>query len=188
MPRSGIASSGFIGWHAPGSDFGGISCPPGALDGSVIENLACVWLHCVKATTREAEMRLILSSILFAVVSLAGCANNASIADPALIQDADYGPYPQNLEETVKNHFSMSLFDPFSAQYQIGKPYKGYLREAPIKGGEPTVFGYIVNINVNAKNRYGAYVGWKGYRLMIRDDGVVSEIHPNVWFAESWYQ
>ncbi len=109
-------------------------------------------------------------------------------ANPEVVASADYGAYPKNYESIVKSYISSTLKDPFSARFQFKKPFKAYLRNAPVTGGEPSVFGYMVYANVNAKNSYGAYVGWKPYKVLIRNGNVVGEASYNGWFSEEWYR
>ena len=105
------------------------------------------------------------------------------------LEDADYGAYPTNYQEIATAWFEESLRDPFSAQYRWeGEPQPGYHREAPITGGDVVEFGYIVYVDVNAKNGFGAYTGWEEYRLFIRDGEVKGRIKPNPYFDEPWYQ
>lgn len=75
----------------------------------------------------------------------------------------------------MKDHFSRSLFDPYSAHFRIGTPYQGFSTRAPIVGGGPDKFGYLVDVGINAKNRLGGYVGEKEFRLLLRDGRVIRE-------------
>lgn len=121
-------------------------------------------------------------------ILLAGCASSAKIT-PEQLAAADYGQYPSNYEELVKNYFSTRLKDPYSAVYEITAPIKGYTRKAPIVGGGVENFGYVVSLSVNAKGGFGGYVGAKRYRLFIRDGVVLVQIYPNpTYFSEPWYQ
>jgi len=101
----------------------------------------------------------------------------------------DFGKYPKNYKKIAKNWVNDTLKDPFSAKYRFkSKPVKGYTRKAPISGGDPDIFGYIVYVEVNAKNSFGAYVGWKEYTLLIKNGNVITSITPNSYFDEPWYQ
>jgi hypothetical protein len=126
--------------------------------------------------------------ILVLTVSLSGCSTGGGLTLEE-IANADYGRFPNNHQDVVKSYFSNSLKDPFSARYQFtSAPARAYSRNAPAVGGGINRFGYVVNVSVNAKNSYGAYVGWKNYRLLIRNDRVIQEIVPNPWFDEPWYR
>ena len=127
-------------------------------------------------------MKIIKLAILIgALINLAAC-NGMKPVDPQVLANADYGSYPANYQEIVKTFYEGRLKDPFSAQYRFNKPYKGYLRSAPITGGKPTAFGYLIGVSVNAKNSYGAYVGWKEEQLFIRDGQVLKKVISNPWF------
>ena len=128
---------------------------------------------------------LIVITIIF---GLTACQTTNPI-NQAIIANANYGPVPENAEQLVKDFMSNTLKDPFTAQYQFrGLPYKAYIRVAPIMGGKPAKFGYIQEAMINAKNSYGAYVGWKPYRVFIADGQAIKEITPNIWFSEKWYR
>jgi hypothetical protein len=109
--------------------------------------------------------------------------------DPAQLSGAQYGEYPANYKEAVQSYFYSLLKDPYSAQYRyLGEPTQGYTRAAPIAGGKPNAFGYVVTVGVNAKNSYGGYVGEKIHRLILQNGQVTGEIYPNQWFTEPWYR
>lgn len=114
---------------------------------------------------------VILFTTLFLIM---GCATTTKLT-PEQEATADYGQYPTNYEQIVKDYFSRSLFDPYSAHYRIGTPYKGYSNKAPIMGGGVDQFGYLIDVGINAKNRYGGYVGEEQYRLLIRNGQVIQQ-------------
>ena len=118
---------------------------------------------------------------------MVGCTTMQPI-NQSVLDNADYGKYPENYEEIVKAYFSRILKDPYSAVYRFEKPYKAYLREAPVSGGAPRTFGYIVEVGVNAKNSFGGYVGEKYYKLFIRNGYIQNEVYPNPFFPERWYR
>lgn len=129
-------------------------------------------------------------SLFIAVLFLQACTvtvHREGPRDLSVIQ-GDHGLFPEDHEKLVRDYLSTRLKDPFSAQYQFSEPEEGYLREAPIKGGEPYIWGYVVYVNVNAKNSYGAYIGWREHRYFIKDNLVLGEITSNPWFSEPWYQ
>ena len=126
-----------------------------------------------------------LAAMVTATLAVSGC--SSSPVSQTTIANGDYGAYPDNYQETVKEYFQRNLKDPLSAQYRFGTPYKGYLRDAPIAGGNPNVFGYVVECGVNAKNSYGGYTGEKYYRMFVKDNAA-TPITPNQWFDERWYK
>jgi hypothetical protein len=58
-------------------------------------------------------------------LALAGCALNPS---PRQFAAADPGPFPDNYQQIVVADFAQTLFDPYSAVFQIGAPSKGWAR------------------------------------------------------------
>lgn len=121
---------------------------------------------------KRIPTHLILS--LFATYMLiTGCATTKLTPEQAA--KADYGEYPSDYQKIVEDHFSHSLFDPYSAHYRFEKPYQGFSTKAPIVGGGPDKFGWLVEVGVNAKNRLGGYVGEKQFRLLIKNGRVIQE-------------
>lgn len=105
------------------------------------------------------------------------------------VAKADYGPYPKNYQAVLKTYFTTTLIDPYSAVIEFPeKPYKGYTRSAPITGGKPNAFGYVVKACFNAKNRFGGYVGQSCQNYLIHKGKDVYPIEPNMYFSETWYR
>ena len=65
--------------------------------------------------------------------------------------------YPMDYRNQVKEMISMRLFDPYSAVYEFENPPK-----MTCNG-----FHYEGTVLINAKNRYGAYVGEKKFHYVI---------------------
>jgi hypothetical protein len=104
---------------------------------------------------------------LTVVALLAGCASTP--ITPEQIAQGDYGAPPSDHEAYLKSYFEGVLKDPYSAVYRFGKPYKGYLTKAPIAGGGIDQFGWLVEVDVNAKNSYGGYTGMKPYMFFYKN-------------------
>lgn len=123
-------------------------------------------------------------------IFLTGCANNPPVATAAQLAGADYGKYPENYQQIVKDYYNKVLFDPYSAQFRFPeKPYKGYTRKAPVLGGAPEIFGYVATACVNGKNKFGGYVGEKCERFLIRNGVLVGQFgNMQPFFQEPWYQ
>jgi hypothetical protein len=102
---------------------------------------------------------------LIAVIGLAGC----SVPDQAQIDNTDIGPYPGNYESLVKSEIEDSLIDPYSARYKMGSPVRGW---AGRNVGTKEI-GWVVTGTVNAKNRFGGYVGAEKFFAVIRHGQVV---------------
>ncbi len=132
------------------------------------------------------KLKLIPAIILILLAS--GCASSPA-SNAVDINNADYGKYPVEYASIVKTFLGSYMKDPYSAVYRFsGKPYKAYLRSAPISGGQATTFGYISEVWVNAKNSYGAYIGERLYRVYIHNEVAYQTVVPNSYFSEPWYQ
>jgi hypothetical protein len=65
------------------------------------------------------------------------------------------------------------LNDPDSASIDWSSVSPGWIREASFHGGG-LKFGYVLNANINAKNSYGAYIGYKPYKFMFFNGTITS--------------
>lgn len=111
------------------------------------------------------KRRLVLVAV---VISLAGCA--AALQKPA--PDQNYGQPPVDVEPAVRRHFDLVLKDPESARYRIGRPVKAYANNGLVHGGGVAWAGYLVDVQVNAKNSFGGYTGFKPYMVLFRGEAV----------------
>jgi len=114
--------------------------------------------------------------IILMILPLASC---ASMPSGEQYINADYGSYPQNYEQRIKDYFSNILRDPYSAQYKFHKPFKGWLNKQLYSGHE---FGWIVRVWVNAKNAFGGYIGEKHYMFFFKN-GIMRETG---YLSSSW--
>lgn len=109
--------------------------------------------------------------ILMAVVSLlllTGCVH--TLATPEQIAQADYGTLSPGYKDAIENSMATVLFDPYSAHYRyLGDPVRGC---AIVEVGGRPVFGYIVDVGINAKNRMGGYVGEDKFTFLVRNEAV----------------
>ena len=103
--------------------------------------------------------------LLFTLV----CATSPIPVTPEQIASADYGTVPPTYQSAIKGYMKMILFDPYTAHYRfVGEPQKGY---AYLSGGrKPPVFGYLVQVEINAKNLRGHFVGEQPYRFFIKNE------------------
>lgn len=97
--------------------------------------------------------------MIFAALSIVACATAPTTQE---LTAADIGGRPENAQQLVKEHFAKTLYDPYSAVYTFDYgPERGYWR------GLTTTVGWVVCGSVNAKNRFGGYVGAKRFRVII---------------------
>jgi hypothetical protein len=106
---------------------------------------------------------------LLLLLILTGCVTAPTQEE---ISKMDFGAPPQNYETTIKKYFDSTLFDPYSAHYDFQSPQQYYYKQSPLAGGG-LYAGYRVCVGVNAKNRYGGYVGEKMYAFIIKDERII---------------
>lgn len=98
---------------------------------------------------------------LFAAASvLSGCAGFAKLPP-----ESDFGSRPVNTEASVRSHFEEQLKDSESARYRFGGFRRAYANNGLVHGGGIAWYGYVQEVEVNAKNSYGGYVGFKPYMV-----------------------
>jgi hypothetical protein len=90
--------------------------------------------------------------------------------------NADYGAYPKNYKNIVKNYMQGVLKDPESARYKVlSSPQKFYMVAGTI---EELVYCYTTAFSINAKNSYGGYTGEKIYFFQIRNGEIIDVHYP----------
>jgi hypothetical protein len=87
---------------------------------------------------------------------------------------ADFGQPPENAEALIKAWLDDFLNDPMSAKMEIlAPPEKSWWG---VKGAllQPRDIHYcwVVRTRVMAKNKFGAYIGWRPYDFYIRDGAI----------------
>jgi hypothetical protein len=109
-------------------------------------------------------------------LALAGCAvpfQGGPSADE--FAHADFGPPPVNYASAIHEHLGRTLFDPFSAHIEIGQPeHAWYGTVGGLAVPRDIRFGWRVPVRVNARNRYGGYVGWRNYFFTFSGEQLVS--------------
>ena len=119
----------------------------------------------------EMSMKKVILFFLSMVflMSITGCASSPSVDE---FSKADFGVYPENYQELVKESLKYQLFDPISAQFEfIDVPKQGAWDRGIINGGGHE-YGWIGFVMINAKNRYGGYTGYQNYIYVIKNNFV----------------
>jgi len=100
---------------------------------------------------------------------------------PADILAAEFGPKPTQEEvlSSVKAHMSRLLFDPYSAVYECGTARKAWVN---LVG--KIHYGWAAFCEINAKNRFGGYVGARPYGFMINYGRVTLDGWANLEFVD----
>ena len=111
-----------------------------------------------------------LSLFFCALFVIAGCAIGSK-PTPDQLTNGTFTECPADYQEQIKYQLGKDLFDPYSAVYIFAVPEKW------VYDGK---FGYITMVELNAKNRFGAYVGGRRSIFYCFPDGKVKEI------AEGW--
>lgn len=118
--------------------------------------------------------KVVMSAAVAAVVVLSGCAG----PDVATMKAADYGPYPADYQAVIADYHAHTLKDPESARVQyLGGPVKGYIKANPI--ARDATYGYLVCMDVNAKNSFGGYTGNERTAVFIRDGKVMRYVNAS---------
>ena len=113
--------------------------------------------------------RAILALAVASLVS--GCAIGPT---PQQGANADYGNYPENYEQVVRAYYDQILKDPESVRYRgFTQPVKYWVKAG--WGAQP-IYGYLTCVTLNAKNAYGAYVGYSTDGLIIYNGRVAKQI------------
>lgn len=121
------------------------------------------------------KILLVLSSAL--MFGMVGC---AQMPQPTAqeIQGANYGSTPNlgDYKQVIKDSIGASLIDPYSAVYKfydaLAKGYQVFWSRSDKDW--KVMYGYCGFVEVNAKNRFGAYVGEKLYSFIINDKNVLT--------------
>jgi hypothetical protein len=117
--------------------------------------------------------RLLTIATICSTILLVGC--ETVPVSPEQLLAADYGApmSAKQCTDTTEGLIRSTLKDPMSAQFLHTTPcYKGYMKQGYLKGGKIN-FGYLQIGQVNAKNSYGGYVGFRAYNAVIKNGAVV---------------
>lgn len=101
-------------------------------------------------------------SLIIVFTTLTSCGLVATKNEEAFMAstpESAWGDTPTGYETPISQHIKKTLLDPESARFKFGKPSRtsapiDYMREK----NRPV---WIVTVYVNAKNRFGGYVGDK---------------------------
>ena len=102
---------------------------------------------------------------LFAL-ALAGCATQITTADLAKC-----GTPPTRSEERTKAYVEAQLRDPESARYHFLALKRSTYRDGLIEGGG-VHYGWVQEVEVNAKNGFGGYEGFQTYYVFFEGGGM----------------
>ena len=112
-------------------------------------------------------MYKMLIAVILSCLLLSGCATSPRPTQEQ-VNAADCGPMPVSYKESIKQIIDGRLSDPYSAVYTFSSPQKSWNRST----GQP-IYGWRVCGTVNAKNKFGGYVGATPFYALIRDEEVM---------------
>jgi hypothetical protein len=82
---------------------------------------------------------------------------------------ARYGPYPTNYKEIIMKWLETQLIDAASARIE----WNGEPKPVDLGKNGEHLYGYVVYLKVNARNRFGAYTGMQNHGALIRNGEVI---------------
>ena len=122
---------------------------------------------------KESTMNTKNTLIIFAMTVLLSACAGAPIPKKSEVEAADYGSKPSSeyAQELVRQYMAKRLYDPYSATFTCTEPLRAWASGSIMVHAElggRIHYGYLLHCSINAKNRFGGYVGAKGYNFMIR--------------------
>ena len=101
------------------------------------------------------------------LIYLYGCI--ATLPTQAERENADYGEYPHDAENIVKQYLKYQLKDAETAKWKLElTPQQGGFAEF-----RNIIYGFYTCYMINGKNSYGGYTGYKLHYFLIRNGTVV---------------
>lgn len=110
------------------------------------------------------------------LIVLNGCQTAPGLQLPA--EGVDYGIPPQIDPTKLKEFIGSGLKDAESARYKFGEPLMTYCNHGLLGGGKLVWTGWSLPLQVNAKNSYGAYTGYKSYIVRYDGDSILDVSTP----------
>lgn len=109
-----------------------------------------------------------MRAMLLISILLVGCAGQFETPS----DETDFVLSPPDYEAKIHRWFRYKLKDYGSAKLEFGQPIRGYGSESLLRGGGIAWAGYYVTVNVNGKNSWGAYTGFKPYYFLFDSDDI----------------
>ncbi len=118
--------------------------------------------------------------VIFLGLLLLGCSPHEFFTPPTDAElNARVGEEPKNHVVAISEYFNSRLKDPESARYSnYSLPKKYWIPDNDIEGFSAVKkinYGWLICVDINAKNSYGGYVGAKRHYLLLMGDYVVFE-------------
>ena len=105
------------------------------------------------------------------MIGLAGCATPPPSSNPD-----DYGPEPTNVEQIIRAYMDRALKDPGSAQVRFDRPLR--------RGWYSGQYGWVQCLQINAKNSFGGYNGFRPNFFFIKHGRVIAASHGDGGYGD----
>lgn len=131
-------------------------------------------------------MRRAALSLLFLSAVLSGCASLSDQWQITVREDRERGPKPMNYQVAIDTYLGSVLKDPFSAQQKDVTPAVEAIYTTTTVTQAPTLINvngrkleerrwvWLITAQVNAKNSYGGYVGWRSYKFHFQGEKLIA--------------
>lgn len=111
-------------------------------------------------------VKSIYALVAFGLISL------AAAQTPSPVEASLCGPFPKNYKEVVWNWLQGVLLDADSAKIE----WQGEPKPADLGKNGDHLYGWLVEFQVNSRNRFGSYTGKQSHGALIRDNQVVKGV------------
>ena len=120
------------------------------------------------------------------LLSLAGCSALSNKWTTEVIEHKERGSVPENYKQSINAYLEDVLKDPFSKKLKdMTEPKEGFHATSEVIKSptlinvngtirEVRTHGWLVSVDVNAKNSYGAYGGWTKYQFTFRGEEIIA--------------
>jgi|GEM_PF-1879585 len=91
--------------------------------------------------------------------------------------ETKFGNKPDYSESELKRVMGATLKDEESARYRFGELQKAYCNNGLLGGGKLVWSGWVLPVELNGKNSYGAYTGYTQHYARYEDNKLI-DISP----------
>ena len=110
--------------------------------------------------------------VVIIIMSLSGCASSGGQPTAEQLANNIFAECPSDYQQMIKQRLSANLIDPSmdpsNVMLRFSRP------EKYVNSGQ---YGHVVSVGVNAKNRFGGYIGEQLHEFMCFPNGSVREIN-----------
>jgi hypothetical protein len=106
--------------------------------------------------------------VIIIMLSLSGCASSGGQPTAEQLANNTFAECPSDYQQMIKQRLSANLIDPSNVMFRFSRP------EKYVNSGQ---YGHVVSVGVNAKNRFGGYIGEQLHEFMCFPNGSVREIN-----------